>query len=672
VGEHRTPRPIAAWPGIALVALLSAGGSAPATPERGAPPRSLTLSDGWLFQPDPLGVGDGQGWQRPDFDRGGWQHVTVPMAWDFYDPVMDGYEGVGWYALALPAGRVIPGAWQRLRFGRANHHATVWIDGHKAGENLTGYLPFEVAASPWLEPGRPAWIVVRVENGTRYDWLPGATTVEWVQYGGLLEPVELLTTPPAHLTQVSIRATPRGEDGHATVTVEVENSSSAPFSGRVCFETAGHGAETIVRGVEAVADVKARSTASIALELALPRARLWSPESPVLYDAQVRLLEAGREIDAVDERFGVRSIETKGRQILLNGRPLRIRGVNRYDEFPGRGPVVDEATLRADLEAVKATGANLVRVHYPQSPAHLRIADEIGILYMEEVPLNWWRATFRPPVPPEFDNDRIIDLAEKALEQMVRRDGNHPSLVIWSMANECRTTDPLGIGAMERLLRRAKTLDPTRLATYVANRDLEKNRAFALADLVAVNLYYGMWDGPVADDLAAIEERVRAPTRRRLAELATFYRDKPILLTEFGTIGIPGSGGDVRFSEDYQAAYVTAVWRAVAAVPEIAGGIVWCWADYRHRHGFTNDFPTEFGPFGLVTLDRRPKKAHATLRALWTSEAQRPPGITAPGAEERAPSGAGDREAELAGARAAPLEVEQPLLAAQPSAVSHR
>ena len=292
--------------------------------------------------------------------------------------------------------------------------------------------------------------------------------------------------------------------------------------------------------------------------------------------------------------------------------------MNRYDEFPGRGPVVDAATIRADLLAVKAAGANLVRVHYPQSPAHLAIADEIGLLYMEEVPLNWWRATFRPPLPPEFRNDHIIDLAERVLEGMVRRDGNHPSLVIWSVANECLATDELGIDAMSRLLERAKELDPTRLVTYAANQSPEKNRAFALADLAAFNLYFGMWDGEVAADLSEIESRVFEPTREALGKLLELFPDKPVLLSEFGTIGIPGSGGDVRFSEDYQAAYVSAVWRAVEAVPDVAGGIVWCWADYRQHNGFTNDFPTEFGPFGIVTLERKPKKALAALHALWT------------------------------------------------------
>lgn len=581
-----------------------------ATLAQAAPPHSQTLDTGWRFQLDPLRVGDAQHWENVATDRSGWRVVEVPMAWDFHDPVMDGYEGVGWYALDLPADRLVEGAWQRLRFNRANYHAIVWVNGQKAGENLNGYVPFEVPISPLVTPGQPASVVVRVENGVRYDWLPGTTTVEWVQYGGLLEPVDLLTTAPVHIAHVSIRATPEGDGADVRAIVEIANKSPDSFAGRVLVESDAYEAH-------AEFTVNSDSIIELPLEFQMSEARPWSPDAPSLYDLRVRLFDAHGEIDAITHRFGVRSIETKGTQILLNGQPIRIRGVNRYDEFRSRGPVVDESTIRSDLKAVKASGANLIRVHYPQAPAHLRVADELGLLFIEEVPLNWWRASWHPPVPPEFENDRIIDAAESTLQQMVRRDGNHPSLIVWSVANECEATDELGVRAMERLLTRAKSLDPSRLATYAANRNFPKNRAMAHADLVSVNLYYGMWDGLEARNLGDIEDRVFVPTRDALAEIATLFSNKPILVTEFGTIGIPGSGGDFRFSEDFQAAYVTAVWRAIEQVPAVTGGIVWAWADYRHRNGFTNDFPTEFGPFGLVTLDRRPKKAHAELSGLW-------------------------------------------------------
>src|SRR5215813_3953927 len=122
---------------------------------------------------------------------------------------------------------------------------------------------------------------------------------------------------------------------------------------------------------------------------------------------------------------------------------------------------------------------------------------------------------------------------------MVRRDGNHPSLIVWSVANECQTADELGAGAMERLLRRAKALDPTRLATYVSNQDLGKQRAFAHADFVSVNRYFGMWDGDEAESLAQIDSRVYTPTKQQLLEDLKAFPDKPLVLTEFGTIGVP-------------------------------------------------------------------------------------------------------------------------------------
>lgn len=596
--------------GVALAAVLLG------SPARAEVPRSTELSRGWTFQPDPDDAGMEEEWQRPEFDRSGWRAVRVPATWDSYDATMDGYEGVGWYALRLPAEAIASGAWQRLRFGRVNHRAIVWVNGRKVAEDSLGYVPFECALTPVVTPGRPAWIVVRVENGTRDDWLPGSTTVEWVQYGGLLEPVELLTTPPAFLAAAAVRARPEGTEGRVRVTVEVANRGEGGFQGRVRMDCAG-------RSAEAPVGAATGSTVAVELAITLPNARTWSPDRPALYELRVRLLDGDRTQDEITERFGVRSIEASGRELRLNGVPLRIRGVNRYDEFPGVGVVAGDAAIRRDLRAIQSAGANFVRVHYPQSPRTLRIADEVGLLFMEEVPLNWWRAAWHRPAPPEYQNDRIIDSAEDALERMVRRDVNHPSVIAWSMANECRTYDSLGVRAMERMLRRARTLDDSRLLTFVANRNYDKNSAFAMADFVAVNLYYGMWEGDLSESVADMDSTVRRPTHEALGEIARLFPEKPVLLSEFGTIGMPGSGGDLRLSEDYQAAYLRAVWRAVRETPEICGGVVWCWADYRHRRGFTNDYPAYFGPFGLVTLDRRPKKALGALVEAWREDAGR-------------------------------------------------
>jgi beta-glucuronidase len=180
-------------PGVVLAGLLVL------TVAEAAAKGRATLDGPWLFQPDPDAVGEARGWEKPETERDGWRRVPVPMAWDHYDPTMEDYEGVAWYALAVPAERVVRSSWQRIRFGRVNHKAKVWLNGRLVGENLTGYLPFELPATPFLRAGQTNWLVLRVENGTRYDWLPGTPIVEWVQYGGILEPVELLTTHPVHI-----------------------------------------------------------------------------------------------------------------------------------------------------------------------------------------------------------------------------------------------------------------------------------------------------------------------------------------------------------------------------------------------------------------------------------------------------------------------------------------
>src|SRR4030095_7546608 len=145
------------------------------------------------------------------------------------------------------------------------------------------------------------------------------------------------------------------------------------------------------------------------------------------------------------------------------GQPIHIRGYNRYDEVHGLGTTVSDQVIRADLKRIKQSGANLIRVHYPQSPAHLRIMDELGLLLMEEIPLNWWRAPWHGPPAQLASSPALLDRAEQALQQMVRRDRRHPCLVIWSMCNESQTSDELGIVAMRRLLGKARELDPTRL-----------------------------------------------------------------------------------------------------------------------------------------------------------------------------------------------------------------
>jgi beta-glucuronidase len=354
------------------------------------------------------------------------------------------------------------------------------------------------------------------------------------------------------------------------------------------------------------------------LTVKLARAETWSPDHPALYTLVATLERGGTVIDRISSTFGVRTIAARGRRILLNGRPLKIKGVNRYDEFGRFGPNPPRDLVEDEVRLMKATGINLIRAHYPQSPEFLDLCDRAGLLFFEELPINWWGVEWFGKEGVVQD-EHIVDLALPMLEAMVRRDRNHPSVIIWSMANESKTDNAVGIQVMRTLIARTKALDPTRLVTFVtAPGSVREHRAYEDADLVATNMYEGSLMGTIAEHRDQLEERARRPSEAHLRRQLAAFPDKPLMIAEFGAVGIPGMRGDVAATEDFQAAYVRSVWAAISAVPEVSGGVLWSWADYYHRRPFQANGP--FGAFGAVTVDRRPKAALGALAEMFGGE----------------------------------------------------
>ncbi|MCL5999778.1 MAG: hypothetical protein M1546_27500 [Chloroflexi bacterium] len=572
------------------------------------------LASAWKFQLDQDNRGENENWFFEDFDHGDWGAITVPGAWDLHDQALWGYEGVAWYVTELPTAWVQPAAWQRLIFGRVNYQARVWLNGQFLGEHNNGYLPFEFPASPYLHANQPNILVVRVDNAPRDEWLPGGRVIEWVQYGGILQAVSLVTTTRAYISDVKIVAQPNGQGADVTCSVEVTNTDTGALSGTLELNIGGQ-----LQNAGITCPAQSKATAQLNLHIAV--AQRWSLNAPNLYSATVSLRKASTTLDQRSERFGVRSIAVSGRQILLNGVPLQVKGVNRYDEYAGYGPTVPADVMRADLLRVKQTGANLVRVHYPHDPVELDIMDEIGLLALEEVPLNWWGVDWWGPPP---DNGvPVINAAEQALVDIIRRDKNHPCIVIWSMCNECATDQPEGVTAVRRLMNKARELDTTRLVTFVAAGDASKHPAFDQADIVCTNLYFGLFGGERAQHFADMATTVTQPTYDHLQGVKNAFGNKPWVVTEFGSHGIHGLHGDARMTEEYQAAYIQAAWNGITAVAEVSGGVLWCWADYHHRRDFYGKalgdsmLLAPYGPYGVVTTDRREKKSTTQLALMY-------------------------------------------------------
>ena len=570
--------------------------------------KMVTLSDNWRFQLDIRDIGENEGWFKDTFDRNTWAKVTVPQAWDCYETALWGYEGIGWYTTTIDPNDFSAGKRTEIIFNRVMYYSKVWLNGEYIGENIGGYLPFSFDITRYLKPGQENKLVVKVDNKPRIEWLPAAKQIEWIQYGGIIQTVNLVGTSDTYIDDFTVRTEPEKGGAKINCIVTVVNESNTASEMELDIEIA-RGADITKKSAKL--QCNPNDSTKFSVNILMDHAELWSPDKPVLYTATARLKKNDAVIDDVTERIGIRKVSIEGTSILLNGKPITIKGVNRYDEYGRLGPNVPEETLRAELALMKSVGINTIRVHYPQSPDLLSLYDEYGFMMMEEVPLNWWGRTNWGEVKMSLD---ILDFAKPALRKMIARDKNHPCVIIWSMANECETDREPGITVMRELIRLAKILDSTRLITYTVSYDPRKHLAFDEADIVCFNKYNGL---DVSRHIAQIDSFGYKRTAEDLALYRSFYGNKPILMTEFGCQSIKNIYGDVYFSEDFQAAYIERIWDAIQANRGISGGILWCWADYYHRKYFINY--AVYGPYGVVTIDRQPKKALEALARMYGS-----------------------------------------------------
>jgi beta-glucuronidase len=573
----------AAWP-------LSASAS---DAEDSGPREVREIASGWHFQIDAHDLGEHERWYDPGHDRSDWREVEVPKAWDLFDEAMRNHEGVGWYSVTLDGSWSRPGKVQQLAFGRVMYHATVWLNGERLGEHIDGYLPFAFDITGKLKDSANL-LLLRVDNQPRIEWPPAAKQIEWVQYGGILQPVRIETKGTIFLSDLAIRAVPNGGGASVSCTVEIHARENA---GEVVLRVAVPGDERSARTVSL--GLRAGMTSHQELTLTLERAAAWAPESPTLHTLVATLERAGQMIDRLEASFGVRTIAARGRQLLINP-PMNL--------------------IEDELRLMKKTGINLIRTHYPQAPEFLALCDRLGILFLEELPINWWGVEWFGKEGLVQD-EHILDLALPMLETMIRRDRNHPCIIIWSMANESKTDNAVGIKVMRSLIHRTKELDSTRLVTFVtAPGSVREHRAYEDADLVGTNMYHGSLEAPYALHRNQLEEHARKPSEQHLRRQLAAFPDKPLLITEFGAVGIPGMRGDVPSTEDLQAEYIRAVWEAISAVPEVSGGVLWSWADYYHRRHFQSN--GAFGAFGAVTIDRKPKAALKALAGMYGSDGE--------------------------------------------------
>ena len=556
----------------------------------------------WKFTLDQTKYGLGAGWIMPEYDDSRWIEVETYTSWETFEYAMDDFEGQGifrtWYEATKKSGNR-----HVLKFDGVGGTAEVYVNGRLMGKNDNRYLPFDIDITAALKDSGKNLIAVIVNNAFRgRDHLPGAKTTEWVLYGGLNHRIYVEEQPAVYITNARIEAAANGEIC-AMVTVENRTLGNHPeFTGSVQLTV--EGISDLV--LEQEVFLGAKEIKELVFTGKAEGIETWSPDHPNLYYVNLTMSCKGEAFCTRRERFGFRTIEVQGTKILLNGEEIYLKGANRYDEYAPYGINPPEELIRKDFMDMKACGLNLVRTHYPQDEIHYRIADEVGIMYMIEVPINWW-------VPK--DTETLADFCGLAAEAVdctdrtIRAFGNHPCWTIWSTGNECSHSHPACQQMFRMIAERMRSFHTNRLITYASNKPLLNSEELDFCDFLSMNYYSGI----LSENASQFPEQLNAVLSKKMETAQELYPNVPHVMTEFGYVcvrGLHGSLTEGRFTEDFGSTFLKADLAEFMKNPLMRGMIIWCWADYRHRRGFAGGgmhLSATYGPYGIVTMDRKVK-----------------------------------------------------------------
>jgi beta-galactosidase/beta-glucuronidase len=541
----------------------------------------VDLGGTWQGTLDTEGKGEQEGYFKPDFRDSQWRPAKVPGSFADVSSKVDRYEGVGWFRRTFRVPSDFQGKRVVLHFEGVNYLCKGWVNGRLVGENPDAFLGFDLPPGKELRFGEENTIAVRVDNTRRRDMIPGGRQ-GWHPFGGILREVELRATDLCRIESARMVAEPEGAGGLLRLRAVIVNGQEQRRTGQLKV-TVLDSKETIRSMPQASAiDVAAGKQATAEVSQRMANVQVWSPAQPVLYTADIRLMAEDRVLDQVRIKFGFRKVETRGTSLYLNGKPVFLTGFDRHEDSPRTDMSPDHELTRKELLQMKEMGCNFIRLcHYPQHPRTMDLCDEIGLLVMCEIPLYMW-----PGVAEGLENYRgTVASAQRQLAKMIERDYNHPSVIFWSVSNECHTQHPEVRGTNVVLIQQAKRLDPTRLAVHVSDHwvpSLNRTDSFGEDDVVCLNGYPNPKDGP-------------GWWTTHLEELHRDYPGKPILVTEFG--------GEADRPIEWQIGRLQAGFEGTKA-PYVCGITIWCWADHPWDKTWLKP---PLSPYGVFSRDRQPR-----------------------------------------------------------------
>lgn len=557
-----------------------------------------------------------------------WQTMAVPASYNDQkpDPALRNHYGPVRYRTAFTVPALLAGQRRVLRFDAVTHDAAVFLNGRPLCSHRGGFLPFEAEITDLVQPGETAVLEVEADNRIGHGSLPvgnegsvaffgsdnpGIPSVEagkrrqqeaginlpnfdFFNYAGITRPVRLYTTPTDYIEDITL----------------------VPHTdGWVDYTVATSGCGTVRVEIRDAAGRAVAHAEGLTGRIAIPEPRLWEPwpGTPYLYTAHVTFGP-----DCYDQTFGLRSVEVRGHQFLINGRPFYFKGPCKHEDAPFRGRGLDVCRDVTDIGLFHWLHANAFRTsHYPYAEEMYDLCDREGIVIIDETPAVGIGAG--AAVDP-YKTFPLADYHAAVLAGLIARDKNHPCVVMWSLGNEPDTEHfpQSAYDYWRPLYEQAHRLDPQdRPVTMVCcQNDYTKDITTRTMDVVCINRYYGWYN--LSGDL----ENARYAFDIELE----FWRgiDKPLILSEYGADTIPGlhSATAEMFTEEFQQAFYTAIHTCLDKCPFVVGEMPWNFADFATQQG---PMRPDGNRKGLFTRDRRPKLAAHYFRARWAQKGPNDP-----------------------------------------------
>ena len=581
--------------------------------------RRISMDGMWKFCLDEKAVGEKEGWMD---GIPGEEMIPVPASFqDFYtEKDIREYTGDFWYETDF----FVPGEWEGreilLRFGAATHRASVYVNGILITEHEGGFLPFSAKVTTVVRYDSYNKVVVKVNNELNCTNLPCGETItlpngkkmskpyfDFFNYAGLQRSVYLLAVPRESIVDFDLDYAIHGKNAEVSYQIRTNGEHAVQLA---LFDAKGH-CVAQKDGKEGV--------------LYVENARLWQVRNAYLYRLRIRIMDGEELIDEYEQEIGIRTVKVEGTDILINGEPVYLKGFGKHEDSDIVGRGFSIGIMKRDFELMKWIGANSFRTsHYPYSEEIYQMADREGFLIIDEVPavgmfqslMNFMEAsTGKQTAFFEKETTPVLLKAHlRAIEEMIARDKNHPSVVAWSLLNEPETTNEAAVPYFKEVFDLANKLDMQkrpRTFALIMNSLPDTCKCYQFSDIIALNRYYG-WYMKGGYEICVAEELFR----KEMDAWKEKKLNKPFIFTEYGadTLASEHKLPSVMWSQEYQDEYLKMTHEVFDSYDFIKGEQIWNFADFQTTEGIMR---VNGNKKGVFTRQRQPKDIAYKLKERW-------------------------------------------------------